>query len=101
MFTFHWTELLVIVFGGLILFFGLALLMLHRRNEILEDLLTPEEPNLEIDFFGARAPKQKKKEDVPSEEDTASPEPSGTEEASPEQPEPPPPATPAAPPPTA
>ena len=95
MFTFHWTELLVIVFGGLILFFGLALLMLHRRNEILEDLLTPEEPNLEIDFFGARAPKQKKKEDVPSEEDTASPEPSDTADS--EQPETPP-AAPAPPP---
>ena len=57
MFTFHWSEFLVIVLGGLILFFGLALLMLRRRNEILQKFLTPEEPNLEEEFFRVRQPK--------------------------------------------
>ena len=58
MFTFHWSALLVVVLGGLALFFGLALLMLRRRMELLQDLLTPEEPDLEEDFFRVRETKQ-------------------------------------------
>jgi len=54
MFTFHWSEFLIVVVGGLILFFGLALLMLRRRNEILQKFLTPEEPDLEEEFFRVR-----------------------------------------------
>jgi len=67
MFTFHWGELLVIILGGVILFFGLALLMLRRRNEILERFLTPEEPNLEEEFFRVRY-KQEAQEETPSED---------------------------------
>ena len=52
--TFHWSELLVVFIGGLILFFGLALLMLRRRNEVLQQFLTPEDPHLEEDFFRVR-----------------------------------------------
>ena len=43
---------------GLVLFFGLALVMLRRRNEVLQKFLTPEEPDLEKDFFRVRNPKQ-------------------------------------------
>ena len=68
MFTFHWSELLVIVIGGLVLLLGLALIMLRRRNEILQDFLTPEDPNLEEEFFRVRVPKQK---EPPPEETTA------------------------------
>ena len=68
MFTFHWSELLVVVIGGLILFFGLALLMLRRRNEILEKFLTPEEPDLEENFFRVHKPSQ---EESSTEEMTA------------------------------
>jgi len=80
MFTFHWSELLVIVLGGLALFFGLALLMLRRRNEILQDFLTPEEPNLEVDFFGAREPKPKEVEAVAEEAGEEAPSAEGAPE---------------------
>ena len=68
MFTFHWSELLVIVIGGLVLFIGLALLMLRRRNEVLQEFLTPDEPNLEEEFFRVRTP-EPKEEEVAEEED--------------------------------
>ena len=77
MFTFHWSELLVIVLAGLALFFGLAFLMLRRRIDILKDFLTPEEPNLEVEFFGARQPKQEQVE-MPPEEVADTPEPPET-----------------------
>ena len=66
MFTFHWSELLVVVIGGLVLFIGLAFLVLRRRNEILIDFLTPEEPNLEEEFFRVR--KIQPSETLPEEE---------------------------------
>jgi len=65
MFTFHWSELLVIIIGGILLFCGLALLLLRRRNEVLQIFLTPEEPGLEEEFFRVR---QKPQEEVPEEE---------------------------------
>ena len=73
MFTFHWSELLVVVLGGLVLFFGLALLMLRRRYEILQKWLTPEEPDLEEEFFRVRkAPlKEPLSEEEIVEEDTS------------------------------
>jgi LPXTG-motif cell wall-anchored protein len=58
MFTFHWSELLVVIVGGLGLLLGLALVMLRRRNEVLQKFLTPEEPNLEEEFFRVPKPKQ-------------------------------------------
>jgi uncharacterized membrane protein len=71
MFTFHWSELLVVVIGGLVMFLGLALVMLRRRNEILQDFLTPEDLNLEEEFFRVRTPRQT---DEPPEEDVANAE---------------------------
>jgi len=65
MFTFHWSAVLVVVICGLAMFFGLALLMLRRRNEILQKFLTPEEPDLEEEFFRVRSSKQ---EETPAEE---------------------------------
>ena len=52
--TFHWIELLVVVVGGLLLFIGLALLMLRRRSEVLQAFLTPYESNIEEEFFRVR-----------------------------------------------
>ncbi|GHT46927.1 hypothetical protein FACS189454_08820 [Planctomycetales bacterium] len=51
MFTFQPVELLIVFVGGLALFAGIALLMLRRRNEILQQYLTPDEPELEEEFF--------------------------------------------------
>ena len=68
--TFHWSELLVVVVCGLALFLGLAFLMLRRRNEILQDFLTPEEPHLEEEFFRVRRSQSEKT----SEEDVVEPE---------------------------
>ena len=69
MFTFHWSELLVLVVCGLILFFGLALLMLRRRNERLQDFLTPDEPDIEEEFFRVKQnPQKEQPEDAPIEE---------------------------------
>ena len=59
------------VVGGLVLFLGLALLMLRRRNDVLQIFLTPEEPGLEEEFFGVRHVKQKKS---PSDDISADPE---------------------------
>ena len=42
---------MIVVLGGIALFIGLALLMLRRRNEVLQLFLTPEEPELEEEFF--------------------------------------------------
>ena len=76
MFTFQWSELLLIVLGSLVLFFGLALLMLRRRNEVLQNFLTPEEPNLEQEFFRVRGVKP---EETPPEEVDANAEPENNE----------------------
>jgi hypothetical protein len=50
-FTFQPIELLIILFAGLALVSGLSFLILRRRDEILQDFLTPEEPDLEQEFF--------------------------------------------------
>jgi hypothetical protein len=76
MFTFHWSELLAIVVGGLLLFLGLALLMLRRRNEMLQTFLTPEMPDIEQEFFRVR---ETKPEQTPPEETVDEPEVSETE----------------------
>ena len=68
--TFHWIELLVVIVGGLVLFFGLALLVLRRRSEVLQTFLTPDEPNLEAEFFRVR---EKPQEELPEEEAEAEP----------------------------
>ena len=77
--TFHWIELLVVVIGGLLLLFGLALLVLRRRNEVLQVFLTPEQPDIEEEFFRVRTKTQEPVEETVSEEETAEPEPGETE----------------------
>lgn len=77
MFTFHWMELLVILFVGLVLLLGLALLMLRRRNEMLQTFLTPETPSIEQEFFRVRDESAEKQ--TPEEEDVAEPEAAHTE----------------------
>ena len=47
-----------VVLGGLMLFLGLTFLMLRRRNEMLQTFLTPEEKNLEEEFFRIHMPQQ-------------------------------------------
>ena len=63
---------MVIVLGGLLLLFGLAFLMLRRRNEMLQNFLTPEEPDLEQEFFRVRSPKQEEtqSEDIAEQTET-------------------------------
>ena len=71
MFTFHWSELLVVGVCSVVLFLGLALLMLRRRNEILEKFLTPEEPTLEEEFFRVRTPIQEEVHEDDDESETS------------------------------
>ncbi|MDR3234816.1 MAG: hypothetical protein LBT46_14340 [Planctomycetaceae bacterium] len=77
MFTFHWTELLVVALGGILLLISVAVLMLRRRNEILQEFLTPEEPELEDNFFQT------------SEKPAVAAEPETVDEEPPPEPEPP------------
>ncbi|MDR2441646.1 MAG: hypothetical protein LBE12_19970 [Planctomycetaceae bacterium] len=51
MFTFQPVELLIVLLACLALISGLSFLILRRRDEILQDFLTPEEPNIEQEFF--------------------------------------------------
>ncbi|GHT14174.1 hypothetical protein FACS1894170_10910 [Planctomycetales bacterium] len=77
MFTFHWTELLVIVLGGLGLLVAITILMLRRRNEILQDFLTPEEPELEEAFFHSLTPPDEEPQpesELPADESASNPE---------------------------
>jgi len=77
MFTFYWSELLVIVIGGLALLFGLALLMLRRRNEMLQTFLTPDSPDIEQEFFRVPISEQEQtppEETVVAEQEVAEPE---------------------------
>jgi hypothetical protein len=82
MFTFSWHELLVVIIGGLILFLGLALVMLRRRNEILQVFLTPEDPNIEENFFRVRKEEQ---QEPPPEEYAAESETSREAEDTPDE----------------
>ena len=70
---------MIVVIAGLALFLGLAFLMLRRRNELLQKFLTPEEPELENEFFRIRFTKPEK---TTPEEDDVEPE---TEEAAVEE----------------
>ena len=54
MFTFQFLDFLIVLTGGLILFAGLTLLALRRRSEVLREFLTPEEPDIEKEFFRRR-----------------------------------------------
>ena len=67
MFLFQYLDILIVFVGGLILLAGLAFLVLRRRNEILREFLTPEEPNIEQEFFKRRE-KSKTDEEVPEEQ---------------------------------
>ena len=83
MVTFHWSELLIVVVCGAALVVGLAFLMLRRRNEILQKFLTPEEPDIEAEFFRVRTPKQEEVEEETAEPNTdEEAEASETDEAS-------------------
>jgi hypothetical protein len=53
-FTFTLIEFLIIFVSALVLVVGLAMFALRRRGEILQDFLTPEEPNLATEFFKKR-----------------------------------------------
>ena len=77
MFIFHWVELLIVVLGGLVLFLGLALVALRRRNEVLQDFLLPEENRLEEEFFRVRqvVPKEESSEEADEEATDDSEEP--------------------------
>lgn len=71
--TFQPVDLVVILVTGLILVVGLSLLALRRRNEILRDYLTPEEKDIEEQFFRrrVRAPEKQEAEPEKAEESPA------------------------------
>ncbi len=58
MFSFRTLEILLVLFAGIVLFGGLVLLALRRRNEILQDYLTPDNPDIEREFFKKRPAKE-------------------------------------------
>lgn len=70
MLTFQPIDLLLVAIAGLVLIAGLTFLALRRRNEILQDFLTPEEPNIEEEFFKKRVVAEK----APEEERPVEPE---------------------------
>jgi len=62
-----------IVFGfAVLLMIGICFFTIRRRNEILQEFLTPEEPDIEEHFFKKRSP-------VMVEEESVSPQETGTE----------------------
>ncbi|MDR2642560.1 MAG: hypothetical protein LBC74_07180 [Planctomycetaceae bacterium] len=63
MFTFSLIESLIIFVTALVLLGGLVVFSMRRRSEILQDILTPEEPNLATEFFK----KKPTVEEVPNE----------------------------------
>ena len=62
MFTSPFLDFLIFFAAGLILLAGLTWLALRRRNEILQDYLTPEEPEIEQEFFKRREKPKVEKE---------------------------------------
>ncbi len=58
MFSFRSLEILIVLLAGILLFGGLALLALRRRNEILQEYLTPHNPDIEQEFFKRRPEKE-------------------------------------------
>ncbi|MDR3199023.1 MAG: hypothetical protein LBU34_14245 [Planctomycetaceae bacterium] len=77
MFTFRLIELLIILFASLVLISGLSFLILRRRDEILQEFLTPDEPDIEREFF-KRKPVQEpeiEQEEVREEETVTEEEP--------------------------
>ena len=81
MFTFQFLDFLIVVAGGLVLLVGLTFLALKRRNEILREFLTPEEPDIEKEFFKHRK-KMKVVEESAEEQPTEADSDDQTEEES-------------------
>ncbi|MDR1053203.1 MAG: hypothetical protein LBL39_03420 [Planctomycetaceae bacterium] len=54
MFTFNFIEVLIIFIAAFVLLGGLVVFSIRRRSEILQEILTPEEPNLADEFFKKR-----------------------------------------------
>lgn len=69
MFTFSTIDLIIVSVAGFILLIGLSYLALRRRDEILQDFLTSEEPNIEAEFFKKRPVAEKEAEEVVREEE--------------------------------
>ncbi|MDR2346085.1 MAG: twin-arginine translocase TatA/TatE family subunit [Planctomycetaceae bacterium] len=68
MFTFSLIELLIIFVTAIVLFGGLIIFSLRRRSEILQDILTPEEPNLATEFFKKRVELEEAAQELPQNE---------------------------------
>ena len=72
MLTFQPIDLLIVLIAGVVLVVGLSFLALRRRNELLQDYLTPEEPDIEQEFFKKReiveTPAEQEPETVEAEE---------------------------------
>ncbi len=82
MFSFQPTlfQILILIGGTLLAVAGLTAFALRRREEILEDYFTPDEKDIEDDFFRRRAERRAAAKPAPAEEDADSAQPE-TEEA--------------------
>lgn len=69
MLTFSTTDLVIVLIAGFILLVGLSFLALRRRDEMLQDFLTPEEPDIETEFFKKRPIVEKEAEEILPEDD--------------------------------
>ncbi len=77
LFTFQPIDFVIILVTGLILVIGLSMIALRRRNEILRDYLTPDEKDIEEQFFRRRVVRpvaEKKKKATPEATEEAPPE---------------------------
>jgi len=72
-------KLVVIVAGIAVAVFGLTFLTLRRRAEILDEYFTPDEEDIEEDFFRRRAQRQNIAQAQALQENLESPEAAATE----------------------
>ncbi|MDR2171162.1 MAG: hypothetical protein LBP59_13545 [Planctomycetaceae bacterium] len=69
MFTFSLIEFIIIFVAAIVLLGGLVVFSMRRRSEILQDILTPEEPNLATEFFKKRPEVEKTIEKEPEQQE--------------------------------
>lgn len=62
-----WTEVMVILVGFVLVLLGLTFFLYRRRDEILEEIFTPEESELDQEFFKRIEEQQKQLETVEAE----------------------------------
>lgn len=69
--TIHPIEIWIVFGFAVLLLFGICFFAIRRRNEILQEFLTPEEPDIEAIFFKKRPEKPVKEESVTTDVSTS------------------------------